>query len=338
MLEKPNVSDQLIIDDLQHLYGLQIVKLEFLPIGNDANAWVYKALADNHSAYFIKLIKHNTTPAGIFVPYYLHQAGINAVVSAIPNRNHDLWTTIENSAFIVYPYIDGQPGMDVGLSLEQWRDLGAILAQIHAADLPPEIASNIPRETFVIKQSWMTVIGAVQDSLLDSAFADALEEELGAFWRAHSEEIAHIISRTQELGRQLQASALPFVLCHADIHTANILIDREGQLFIVDWDGICFAPKERDLMFIVGERADGVLNESEQAFLNGYGQSDIDWLAAVYYRYEWVVQEIADYAERVFLMPDSGTATKQDAVRGFKQLFLPGDVVALAYALESHLS
>ena len=80
-----------------------------------------------------------------------------------------------------------------------------------------------------------------------------------------------------------------------------------------------------------------IQDQSEQAFLNGYGQPDINWLAIAYYCYEWVVQEIADFGERVFLTPDIGTETKQDAVRGFMQLFLPGDVVASAYASESDL-
>ena len=56
-----------------------------------------------------------------------------------------------------------------------------------------------------------------------------------------------------------------------------------------------------------------------------------------YYRYEWVVQEIADFGERVFLSPDIGTETKQAAVRGFKQLFRPGDVITSAYASETYL-
>jgi hypothetical protein len=56
-----------------------------------------------------------------------------------------------------------------------------------------------------------------------------------------------------------------------------------------------------------------------------------------YYRYEWVVQELADFAERVFFTPDIGLETKRDAVRGFKQLFLPGDVITAAYASESYL-
>lgn len=63
------------------------------------------------------------------------------------------------------------------------------------------------------------------------------------------------------------------------------------------------------------------------ALREGYGLS-------ADYRYEWVVQEIGDYAERVFLTDELGVATKADAVRGLKALFDPGDVVGGAYASE----
>jgi spectinomycin phosphotransferase len=94
------------------------------------------------------------------------------------------------------------------------------------------------------------------------------------------------------------------------------------------------APKERDLMFI----RDGVTiqTHTEACFFAGYGDVTIDPVALAYYRYEWVVQEFGDYGERVFLA-ESGGETKADSVRGFRQLFDPGDVVEVAYAADEHV-
>ncbi len=338
MLEKPDLPDELIISCLQQHYGLQGVRLEFLPVGNDASAWVYKVLADNQSAYFLKVKRHSIVPASVLVPYFLHKSGITQVVSAVPDQNNNLWASTQNFVLIMYPFIDGKTGMDVGLSTGQWTQFGTILNRIHSTDLPPWITSNVLQESFVPNTHWMMVIWETQQLVLQATFTDALEQQLAAYWLAHRDEIAHILSRTEELGRLLQAQQLPFVLCHADIHTANLLIDGAGQLFIVDWDGTLFAPKERDLMFVIGGRAaDSPLTTAEQAFLKGYGQTTVNWLAMAYYRYEWVVQEIADFTERVFFMPELGRETKQDAVRGFMQLFNPGDVITSAYASETYL-
>jgi len=64
-----------------------------------------------------------------------------------------------------------------------------------------------------------------------------------------------------------------FILCHADIHAWNLLIDVNGRLYIVDWDTLIFAPKERDLMFVgAGLGGNGhSLQEEETLFYQGYG-------------------------------------------------------------------
>jgi hypothetical protein len=40
-----------------------------------------------------------------------------------------------------------------------------------------------------------------------------------------------------------------------------------------------------------------------------------------------------DFAKRVFLLDDVGDETKADSVRGFEQLFAPGDVVEVAHKM-----
>jgi hypothetical protein len=52
-------------------------------------------------------------------------------------------------------------------------------------------------------------------------------------------------------------------------------------------------------------------------------------LALAYYRYEWCVQEIGDYGNRVFSM-DIGERTKQGSVAEFMKLFSPTDVIQAA--------
>ena len=130
------------------------------------------------------------------------------------------------------------------------------------------------------------------------------------------------------MGQRLQKYDLEFVLCHADIHTANILLTQEQELFIVDWDDTLLAPKERDFMFVLGE--DTIRTREEQMFFDGYGMVKINQLALAYYRYEWCVQEIGDFGARVFLTKDVGESTKHDAVEGFIKLFSQGDVIAAA--------
>lgn len=82
-------------------------------------------------------------------------------------------------------------------------------------------------------------------------------------------------------------------------------------------------------MFVVG--TDTAPTREESLFLDGYGAARIDVLAMAYYCFEWCVQEFADFARRVFVLDDTGDETKTDSVRGFRQLFTPGDVVERAH-------
>ena len=59
MLDKPNLAEAAIAAALQAHYGIAVRSLEFLPIGNDARAWVYRVESDERS-YFLKLRR----PAG----------------------------------------------------------------------------------------------------------------------------------------------------------------------------------------------------------------------------------------------------------------------------------
>ena len=44
----------------------------------------------------------------------------------------------------------------------------------------------------------------------------------------------------------------------------NLMIDKESALYIVDWNTLIFAPKERDLMFVGDSIRDSGLTATEE--------------------------------------------------------------------------
>ena len=82
--------------------------------------------------------------------------------------------------------------------------------------------------------------------------------------------------------------------CHADIHAGNVFIDTHNKLYIVDWDTLIFAPKERDLMFIGGGIEHWYKEEQSGLFYKGYGFVEINLPALFYYRYERIIDDIVD--------------------------------------------
>lgn len=339
MLEKPVLSDAKITAALQTDYGIVVAKLDFLPIGNDSSAWVYRVETTDGQIYFLKLKRGAVYAPSVIVPRYLLKQGMSQVVAPLPTQTPAMWASVDDFALLLYPFIEGDNGMVVGLSDQQWIDYGAVLRQLHATHLPPALLAQLPKERFVPNPKWSGIVKTLLAAIPTNNYKDALEKELAVFWRAKQAEIGKIVARAEALGRLLQQQRIPFVLCHADIHTANLLINSGGQLFVVDWDQPVLAPKERDLMFVVGAALGGFVvdGNAERLFFQGYGQAEINWLALAYYRYEWVVQDLGDYAERVFLMEHTGEETKRAAVQELMAMFAPGDVVDVAYQAETKL-
>jgi spectinomycin phosphotransferase len=330
MLEKPNLADDVIIGMLKQQDGIQAVKLDFLPLGNDAGAWVYRVEASGGETYFLKVRTLPLDEITLIIPHWLADQGIKQVVTPLGALDGKLWRTAGEYGLILYPYIQGGTGMQLGLSAPQWRSFGAAVKQLHASILPEPIRGQVAIEAFVPK--WNDMVRRIQRRVDKADFRSDAQATLGEFWQKRCAEISQIVRRTEELGVRLMREPIERVLCHADIHTANLLVDPQGDLHIVDWDQPVIAPKERDLMFVV----DG--SPEEKFFLQGYGPATVNPLALAYYRYEWVIQELGDYAERVFFRDDLGAETVEDSIRGLRQLFDPGDVVEAAMAMEAFLS
>ena len=314
-------------------YGFAAAKVRFLPLGNDSGAWSYHVETVDGGSLLPEGAPRRPRCGEIAHPRYLREQGQTEVVAALPAISGALWQPVDGFGLILYPFVAGRNGMDVGLTEAQWGKLGTSLRRIHAMTLPPDLAAQSPRETF--NPPWGDTVRQIGARVERGEFADPAQREPAEFWRGRGAEIREITARAEQLGRRMQDRTVEYVLCHADIHTANVLVDDDGGLHIVDWDGAVCAPRERDLMHVVNDLA--APTQQESAFFEGYGEVEIDPLALAYYRYEWVVQELGDYGARVFLADDVGADTVADAVRGLIELFDPGDVVDGAYAAEGWL-
>ena len=323
MLEKPDLDDAAIEAALCRNYALIEPRTTFLPLGYDASAAVFRVESAHAPARFLKIRRDPLACAALAVPAYLRGQGLHEIVAPLATTEGSFAVMVDDLQLILYPFVEGDNGMDVGLSLMQWQELGHFLKQLHRVRLPAAIRREAPRETFV--SPWRPSICRVQRAIDKADFCLIAQSHFATLWQQHRRRIDTIVARDLQLSALMQARDLPHVLCHADIHTANLLLDAAGALHVVDWDGVMLAPKERDLMFLV----DDVGEQSAEAhhFRAGYGATAVDAVALAYYRNEWVVQELGDFGDRLFFLTDiGGEETLQDAVHGFAELFDPGDV------------
>lgn len=328
-----------LVDALDTGYMLVVQTLEFLPLGDDATSAVYRVVAqmadEPHQpaqTYLLKVKQGGATPASLAIPAHLHTNGLFAVVAPLPTKWGELAYLYRESTLILYPFIAGETGMDRGLTDREWAAFGRLMKAWHTYRLRPDLLAQLPRELFLSPH--LATVTQLERFIGHHQFAAPHQQALIRFWQHKQHEINAICRRLRTLGDRLRQMTPPFVLCHADIHTANLLLKSDGSMAVIDWDGVMFAPKERDLIFVMARAT--VRFAAEQAFFHGYGGVTVDPLAFAYYRYEWVVQEIADYGSRV-LLSASQPESNPDAVAAFQQLFAPDDVVAVAYATEQDL-
>ena len=322
MLERPELSDAEIAGMLHSHHGITASSIRFLPIGNDINSFAFQVVATGGTTYFLKARRGEVNLPALVTACFVQAHGVPAV-APIATCSGNLWVNAGDFQLILYPFIVGENGMDAGMSDAQWIAYGAALRRLHDLVLPADIQSILPVEDFSAYPYYQDVLQRVDTLLNTTTFQDDILSDLAAFWCSKTSEIQHIAQRTRELGEACKRAAWQGVLCHADIHTANVMVEKDGNIHFIDWDQPIFAPKERDLMFIMGEQ--------EGLFFQGYGAVDIDWRALAYYRHLWVVQDMGDYAERAFLMNVVGDETRAQAAAGFKAMFNAGDVIDIAY-------
>jgi spectinomycin phosphotransferase len=336
MRDRPtHLGDEPLQSALGDGFGVRAAGLAFLPIGHDSSAWVFRVDAETGDPYFLKVRRGAVNEAGLLVPRLLHEQGIRQIVAPLPAADGTLWSTMDSHALILYPYLEGTAGMQTGLTAEQWVVYGEVLRAVHEVVVPDDLAAVLRREDFL--PPGLAVIREVDAFLAAAPELDDAGRFVATYWMEQRDVIHAVAHGADALSRRVAAANLPFVLCHADIHTNNVLVDDTGGIWIVDWDEAMLAPRERDLMFVLGGgiSRELVTPENEDFFARGYGEVAVDPDALAYYRYAWAVNDVASYAQDVLMRPDLGPGDRERNVEILQSLFRPGEIFDLA--LRSHV-
>ena len=255
--------------------------------------------------------------------------GIKQVISPLVSQTGQLWASLESFKAILYPYVEGYNGVEVKLSDQQWIEFGATMKKLHSTNIPNSIINNVPRETFSSK--WRETVKAFLMRIENEVFEEPVAVKMALFLKSKSSEILNLVERAEKLAITIQKQPLEYILCHADIHGWNLIVDKERALYIVDWDTLIFAPKERDLMFVGAGIWDSgrSATEEESLFYQGYGQTKINQDAICYYRFERIIQDIGDYCEYIFLS-DEGGDDRMQCFEHLQPVFLPNGAIERA--------
>jgi spectinomycin phosphotransferase len=303
--------------------------------GEDELAVVLHTVSTDGSAFALKASRDDLS-AGALVSAHLAGQGIDAVPAPLPATSGHPWSLLDDAHQVtVTQWARGRPAARGGMVLNQWRSFGAVLAQIHAARVPALTRARLPVEDYATP-----AVASVRSEarLLQSHGVgrgtgnnDPLVSALTHRWLEVSDSVLVIADQTEALGRELRGRATPLVLTHGDAHLFNVVVDDDPPaLSLIDWGGTALAPRERDLMFVIG----GVLTQApvttdeQSSFFAGYGDGagEVDPMRLTYYRCSWAVQDVASYAAQV-LDESRPQPQRVHALRLFTDLFEPTGIV-----------
>lgn len=336
MLEPPDVPDAQIADCVQTDYGLTVKQIEFLPLGADVNSAVYRVIDGRGQAFFLKLRRGLFEPAPVLLPHRLALAGVGHVIAPLVTASGQLWTRLRDYTVTLFPFVNGDSGWGRDLTSQQWSDLGRTLRALHTTNPDQELRRHTPLETYTPR--WREQVRGYLRQIDRNAYANADEPARGlaALLVNKRRVVEHLVDRAEELGTILSHQAQEFCLCHGDIHAGNVLIDPDGKLYVVDWDTLVMAPRERDLMFIGAGISPNWRSQQERDwFYAGYGPAEINQTALAYYRIERIVQDIAAFGEQLFDSAEGGD-DRQQALRWMTGQFASGDVIEIALATDQN--
>jgi spectinomycin phosphotransferase len=332
--EPPHIPVDVLHACLRERYDLAAITLEFLPRGYDYRAGVYRVVSEQGTVYLLKVTSRPLYEPSCLVPRYLHDQGITAVVAPLLTTSGSLWTRLAEWTLMVYPFLEGETSL-AGMMDDQWQETGSIFQQIHHVQLPPAGFPSVRTESFDPTEylRWVRAFETQHLQTLQGQHrGSGPARALCASWVAHRSTIRTAVTSLNQLAAVLQSRPLPYVIAHADLHPANLLRDLAGRVFVLDWDEVMLAPKERDFIFIREPQA--------RDFWEGYGsraREEIDWCALTYFRWERVIQDLIEEAQQVLFRDDVGEDTKATAAQRFAAAFAAGNNVDAAYAAAVHL-
>ncbi|MCW3841267.1 phosphotransferase [Micromonospora yasonensis] len=321
--------DQPLVARVAEAFGLTLVTAVPVDLGADPAARLWRATSADGGGYAVKLTSGGT-PAGLVVTARLAAAGVPGIAASLTTRDGRLSAVHDGRRLTVTPWVSDRPAPAGGMRPAHWRAYGAVLAAAHAVPVTDALA-GLPREDHTHAAVADAVRGTDRRLRAVDDRADRWTREVATGWQGVAADLARLLSAVDRLGTELRARPAELVVCHGDPHLGNLLLGAEGQVWLIDWDDAVLAPRERDLMFVLGGgpafAPDGRVDEA--AFRDGYGPVRPDPLRLAYHLGVRALDDIWSWSADV-ADPDRPEADRVRALRIVAGLLSPSGLVTLA--------
>jgi len=256
---EPVLQKTALMETIQQAYGHPVCALTFLPVGMVGFHYIAECIDGKRifvtllSDSYLAKIQTSRLDFTLELTSKLLEGGMFTAQPAI-HRTLDgkLKTHFQGQPLIIYDYIDGITlGEIQPYPTEVLTNLGRLVAKLHRATA--NIGVDVPYIEHFRLPFEEPLLAGLKDLERISANDRPGKVELREILLPRRETIFHLLLRLHELGDAGRALNPPLVLVHTDITPNNILCTPQGDLILVDWEGIMLAPAEHDLVLFAGE-------------------------------------------------------------------------------------
>lgn len=306
-----NVFDKTeLLQNLSTAYNLPLQSITFFPEGEDSYGYI--TVSETGEKYFTKASTSVPSSRLQAASLLRHRCNISGVVAPLETQKGDLSVPWQHFQVSLFPFIEGKSRWDLWKGGKDFTnthlsETGSLLATIH--NCQDTIVSNhltVAKYDLLACRELNTVLEApTRKGQPQNQYQKQLLDAL----TAHRSEILQAIERYDSLGRSAETLQTPFVITHGDPTPGNLILDTENRLHLIDWDGVCLGPPEKDLVSFTGERFEIVL----ERYLTER-QDNISLHADIFgfYIYEWAINEIRDYGTKILFKNDDTTQNEYD--------------------------
>jgi thiamine kinase-like enzyme len=295
-VDSHHIDKQALRQLLGEQYGLHAADLRFVPRGEESYGYVLET--PDQARYFVKVYED---PPKLEVRYQaanlLHtQCGLSFVVCPHATRHATFQAKLGKHAVALFDFIDGTVHDPGGVSDRTWAQIAILTASLHQSVRCPALPS-LPVEQFELWfEDWLLrVLSVTEDG---RPLANACEREARTLLAREKNDILATLDRLKQLTERARAIAFEPALTHGDLTLENVIEDRQGRLYVIDWSKIAIAPPERDLVNWVGDRFDLFL----EAYASSYDQTPtLHPELFEYYGTFLILWAIADYGSWILL-------------------------------------
>ncbi len=231
-----------------------ILPTQITPISGGFAALAFIVTCVNGERFFLKAYEKKraiTSRVTALIPHCAQVLLLLDKTSLSPDISVPLLTAAgdftcadDEHIYMLYDIIEGSTIENEGLTLSYTSQLGDIIGRLHNFSPQENLDISVITENFDI-----AFAHSFEDFLINKV--DSALPQMSEILSSRKEALLEKLAQLYRLQKDIIALNLPFVFCHTDVHSLN-LMQTDGKLILIDWEGLKFAPAEADFFSFEG--------------------------------------------------------------------------------------